>query len=138
MVFTCSAKCVFSRKYPYPPTPRRVMETQRGGGVQRESISEAVGVASQVFFPGAPSKIDEQAQLSVILPLIDVSKQKLLFSLIIFYLRSAGCFFHGLLWCGWGGGGYGYFLELHNVTKFQKIIILLITQKFSQHGYNVI
>ena len=38
------------------------METQGGGGgVQRESISEAVGVTSQVFFPGAPSKIDEQA-----------------------------------------------------------------------------
>ena len=28
---------------------------------------------------------------------------------------------------GVGGGGYGYFLELHNVTKFQKIIILLIS-----------
>ena len=38
------------------------METQRGGGgVQRESISVAVGGASQVFFPGAQSKIDEQA-----------------------------------------------------------------------------
>ena len=39
---------------------------------------------------------------------------------MIFYLRSAECFFHGLRG-GWGGGGYGYFLELHNVTKFQKI-----------------
>lgn len=118
MVFTCSAKCVFSRKYPYPPTPWWVMETQRGGGVQRESISEAVGVASQVFFPGAPSKIDEQAQLSVILPLIGVSKQKLLLSLMIFYLRSAGCFFHGLLWCGWGGGGLWIFF---GTTQCQKI-----------------
>ena len=40
---------------------------------------------------------------------------------MIFYLPSAECFFHGLRG-GWGGGGYGYFLEPHNVTKFQKII----------------
>ena len=26
-----------------------------------------------------------------------------------------------------GGGGYGYFLEKHNVKKFKKIIILLTT-----------
>ena len=52
------------------------------------------GVASRVFFPGAPSKIGEQ--LPVILPLIGVSKQILLFSSMIFYLRSAKCFFHGL------------------------------------------
>ena len=35
--------------------------------------------------------------LSVILLLIGVSKQKLLFSSTIFHLRSAECFFHGLL-----------------------------------------
>ena len=53
-----------------------------------------MGVASRVFFPGAPSKTDEQ--LPVILPLIGVSKQILLFSSMIFYLRSAERFFHGL------------------------------------------
>ena len=37
------------------------MEVQRGGGVQKEAISEGVGVASRVFFLGALRKIDEQA-----------------------------------------------------------------------------
>ena len=37
------------------------MEVQRGGGVQKEAISEGVGVASRVFCLGALSKIDEQA-----------------------------------------------------------------------------
>ena len=37
------------------------MEVQRGGGVQKEAISEGVGVASRVFFVGALRKIDEQA-----------------------------------------------------------------------------
>ena len=48
-------------------------------------------MAPQVFFPGAPSKIDDE--LSVILLLNGVSKQKLLFSPMILYLRSAECFF---------------------------------------------
>ena len=34
------------------------MEVQRGGGVQKEAISEGVEAAFRVFFPG---KIDEQA-----------------------------------------------------------------------------
>ena len=37
------------------------MEVQRGGGVQKEAISERVGVASRGFCLGALSKIDEQA-----------------------------------------------------------------------------
>ena len=37
------------------------MEVQRGGGDQKEAISEGVGVASRVFFLGALRKIDEQA-----------------------------------------------------------------------------
>ena len=37
------------------------MEVQRGGEVQKEAISEGVGVASQVFCLGALSKIDKQA-----------------------------------------------------------------------------
>lgn len=51
--------CIF-QKISISPHPT-VGNGNSEGGVQRESISEAVGVASQVFFPGAPSKIDEQA-----------------------------------------------------------------------------
>ena len=122
------------------------MEVQRGGGVQKEAISEGVGVASRVFFLGALRKIDEQAisysggsreggpllfvdqtetlraklfmetgippylrvwmstppylklwiRHCVILLLNGLSKQKVLFSLTICYLRLAECFFHGL------------------------------------------
>ena len=36
-------------------------------------------MASRVFFPGAPSKIDEQAISNVILLLINVSKQNYCF-----------------------------------------------------------
>ena len=49
------------QKISISPHPTVGNGNSEGGGVQRESISEAVGVASQVFFPGAPSKIDEQA-----------------------------------------------------------------------------
>ena len=37
------------------------MKVQRGGGDQKEAISEGVGVASRVFFLGVLRKIDEQA-----------------------------------------------------------------------------
>ena len=41
---------------------------------------------------------------------------------MIFYLRSAGCLFHGLLWCGCGvGGGGGMDIFWNNVTKCYKI-----------------
>ena len=117
------------------------MKVQRGGGDQKEAISEGVGVASRVFFLGALRKIDEQAisysggsreggpslfvdqtetlraklfmetgappylrvwmstppiSNCVILLLNGLSKQKVLFSSTICYLRLAECFFHGL------------------------------------------
>ena len=59
----------------------------------------------EVFFPGTPNKIGELlkliavllSKLSVVLLLLGVLKQKLLFSSMIFYLRSADWFFfHGL------------------------------------------
>lgn len=53
-------------------------------------------MASRVFFPGAPSKIDEQAISNVILLLINVSKQKLLFSPMIFFCSQLSAFCHGL------------------------------------------
>ena len=67
MVFTWNAKCIIPENiHTIPPTSQRVTETRGGGGgwgegVQKESISEAVGLASQVFFWGVPSKIDQQA-----------------------------------------------------------------------------
>lgn len=54
--------CIFQKiSIPPHPTEGNGNSEGGGGGVQRESISEAVGVTSQVFFPEAPSKIDEQA-----------------------------------------------------------------------------
>ena len=52
------------RKYPYPP--RRETEIQRGAGPKRRQFPRGWGggelgwLTSRVFFPGAPSKIDEQ------------------------------------------------------------------------------
>ena len=66
---------------------RRATELQRGGGgvgVQKETISEGVFRVRLISKP------------SVILLLIGVSKQKLSLSSMIFYARSAECFFHGL------------------------------------------
>ena len=49
------------RKYPSPPLPplRRATEIPSGGGVQKEAISEGVGVAYRGFLPGGLSKIGE-------------------------------------------------------------------------------
>ena len=55
----------------------------------------------QAFFPEAPSKIVEQAQLSS----------------MIFYLRSAECFFHGLR----GGRGRGGMDIFWNYTILQNL-----------------
>ena len=44
-------------------TPRggqRKFRGKGGGGIQKEAISEGVGLATRVFLPGAPSTIDEQ------------------------------------------------------------------------------
>ena len=74
-------------------TPRGGQRKFRGkGGIQNEAISEGVGMATRVFFPEAPSTIDEQ----------DISyfvfnqcfKAKIIFLSMIFYLPSAeGVFF---------------------------------------------
>ena len=49
------------RKYPFLPPPplRRATEIPSGGGVQKEAISEGVGVAYRGFLPGGLSKIGE-------------------------------------------------------------------------------
>ena len=62
-----------------------------GGGIQKEAISEGVGLASRVFFPRAPSTIDEQTSSYFIVN--RCFKAKIIFSSMIFYLPSAECFF---------------------------------------------
>ena len=91
-------ECSF-RKNPYliPPVERKF----RGeGGVQKETIAEGGGLLTEVFFPGGLSKIGELLtnnsfsveQAISYFTVTGVSKQVLLFPLIIFYLRSAKCF----------------------------------------------
>ena len=57
-------------------TPKEGNGNSEGRGIQKEAISEEVGVASRDFFPGAPSKSNRQA-ISYLL--IGALKQKLLF-----------------------------------------------------------
>ena len=76
-----------SRKYAYPlPTKGNGTPEGKGGGGggQKETISEGVFRVRLISKP------------SFILLLIGVSKQKLSLSSMIFYSRSAECFFHGL------------------------------------------
>ena len=87
--------CVVQENIHTPTFPRRATEIQRGGGIQ---ISEGWGAASRIgpssFFRGLRVRL--MSNLSVILLLIGVVKQTLLFSLMIFYLQSAECFFRSL------------------------------------------
>lgn len=57
--FDCVVPENIHTPHPLPTTERKFRG--EGRGVQKQAISEIGGVASRVFFPGAPSKIDEQA-----------------------------------------------------------------------------
>ena len=89
--------------YPHPPV-RRATAISRGGGVQKEAISEGWEIDYRGFFPGDLGKIGELfinnsfsvEQAISYFAVTGVSKQVLFFALIIFHLRSAKCFFHGL------------------------------------------
>ena len=78
--------------YPHPPV-RRATGIPRGGGIDYRG-----------FFPGDLGKIGELfinnsfsvEQAISYFAVTGVSKQVLFFALIIFHLRSAKCFFHGL------------------------------------------
>ena len=71
-------------------------ENSEGREVQKEAISEGVvGGFSSIFFSGGV-RDRLMNKLSVILLLIGVSKEKFFFSLMIFYMWLAECFFHGL------------------------------------------
>ena len=89
-----------------PPPVRRATGIPRpgGGGSKRRQFPRGWGIAYRGFFPGGLSKIGELfinnsfsvEQAIGYFAVIGVSKQVLLFALIIFHLRSAKCFFHGL------------------------------------------
>ena len=89
---------------PPPPVRRATGIPRRGGGVQKEAIFEGWGIDYRDFFPGDLGKIGELfinnsfsvEQAISYFAVTGVSKQLLFFALIIFHLRSAKCFFHGL------------------------------------------
>ena len=93
------------RVVPYPPPPH----VRRATGIPRRGCPKGGnfrggGIAYRGFFPGGLSKIGELfinnsfsvEQAISYFAVTGVSKQVLLFALIIFHLRSAKCFFHGL------------------------------------------
>ena len=92
------------REVPYPPPRSEGNGNSEAGGVQKEAISEGVGDCLQRFFLGDLNKIGELfinnsfsvEQAIGYFAVTGVSKQVLLSALIIFHLRSAKCFFHGL------------------------------------------
>ena len=76
-------------------SPQRATEILRGGGVQKMVISNGVGMLTVVFFPVGLSKIGKllinysfsvEEAISYFTVYTFVSKQVLLFTLIIFYL----------------------------------------------------
>ena len=91
---------------PYPPPPRSEGNgnSEAGGGPKGGNFWGGWGIAYRDFFPGDLSNIGELfinnsfsvEQAIGYFAVTGVSKQVLLFALIIFHLRSAKCFFHGL------------------------------------------
>ena len=76
-------------------SPQRATEILREGGVQKMVISKGVGMLTVVFFPVGLSKIGKllinysfsvEEAISYFTVYTFVSKQVLLFTLIIFYL----------------------------------------------------
>lgn len=76
-------------------SPQRATEILRGGGVQKMVISKGVGMLTVVFLPVGLSKIGKllinysfsvEEAISYFTVYTFVSKQVLLFTLIIFYL----------------------------------------------------
>ena len=88
-VFVISGTMWSSRKYPYPPPPPALTH-----GGQRKFRGKGGGRRVRVFFGGLRVRL--MSKQTVIFLLIGVPKQKLMFSSMIFYWRSAECLFHGL------------------------------------------
>ena len=91
-------KCVVPDNIPHtppPPSSRRATVNRRGGGVQKKAISEGCGLLTEFFSRGL-SKIGELLMNNS----FSVEQAIRYFTvagvaLIIFYLRSGKCFFHG-------------------------------------------
>ena len=90
---------------PPPPPVRRATGIPRPGRrSKRRQFPRGWGIVYRGFFPGNLSKIGELfinnsfsvEQAIGYFAVTSVSKQVLLFALIIFHLRSAKCFFQGL------------------------------------------
>ena len=90
--------------HPPPPSPhggQREFRGERGGGSKRRQFPRGWGIAYRGFFPGGLGEIGELfinnsfsvEQAINYFAVTGVSKQVLLFALIIFHLRSAKCFF---------------------------------------------
>ena len=74
---------------PSPPRPN----TRRATKIQMEGGGRGVRV---FFLGGGGLRVRLMSKQTVIFLLIGVPKQKLMFSSMIFYWRSAECLFHGL------------------------------------------
>ena len=87
-----------------PPRSEGNGNSEAGGGPKGGNFWGGWGIAYRDFFPGDLSNIGELfinnsfsvEQAIGYFAVTGVSKQVLLFALIIFHLRSAKCFFHGL------------------------------------------
>ena len=75
---------------PFTPPPRPRPNTRGATKIQREGGKGG----SESFLGGLRVRL--MSKQTVILLLIGVPKQKLMFSSMIFYWRSAECSFHGL------------------------------------------
>ena len=102
---TFKIKMCSSRKYPYPPPPTEGNANSEGRrGPKWGNFRGGGGGLSRSFIRGLGVRLVSYLKLivvllrtlSVTLLFIGVSKQKLLFSSMILYLRPAECFFHGL------------------------------------------
>ena len=98
--------CVSCSSIPPPPRSEGNGNSERGGGegVQKEAISERWGIEYRGFFQGDLGNIGELfinnsfsvEQAISYFAVTGVSKQVLFSALLIFHLRSAKRFFHGL------------------------------------------
>ena len=92
-------KCIVPENIPHtppPPSPRRATVIPWGGGrVQKKAISEGCGLLTE-FFSRELSKIGELSINNSFFVEQAISYFTVTgVALIIFYLRSAKCFFHG-------------------------------------------
>ena len=156
-VFVISRTMWSSRKYPYPSPPQQTegnenSEERAGGGSKRRQFSRGWkwGGLSSLFWGGGEGRglrVRLMSKQTVILLLIGVPKQTLIFSSMMFYWRSAECFFYGLhdglcnpivvgLWLNFQLS----VALLHNILWYSMqcvyVLISLLLTRFSLKGSN--